>query len=87
MYTQIFMTLQTDTPAQGGDDSDYVSDFKQFKMAEMMVSLAAAGLPPVSRIGLFEQPPLGDLRRLREAQHQPMPVWAMSSLKSEDLKP
>ena len=58
-----------------------------FKMAEMMVSLAAAGLPPVSRIGIFEQPPLGDLRRLREAQHQPMPVWAMSSLKSEDLKP
>jgi len=47
-----------------------------FKMAEMMVSLAAVGLPPVSRIGVYEQPPLDDLRRLRKAQNQPMPRWA-----------
>jgi len=48
-----------------------------FKMAEMMVSLAAVGLPPVSRIGIYEQPPLDDLRRLRESQKQLMPVWAV----------
>ena len=47
-----------------------------FKMAETMVSLAQAGLPPVSRIGIYEQPPVDDLLRLRKAQGQPMPVWA-----------
>ena len=47
-----------------------------FKMAEMMVSLGSAGLPPVSRIGIFEQPPLEDLENLRNAQGQPPPPWA-----------
>ena len=47
-----------------------------FKMAEMMVMLGMAGLPPVSRIGIFSQPPLADLATLRQAQNQPMPAWA-----------
>ncbi len=47
-----------------------------FKMAEMMVMLGTAGLPPVSRIGIFSQPPLADLATLRQAQNQPMPAWA-----------
>jgi Asp/Glu/hydantoin racemase len=48
-----------------------------FKMAEMMATLQQrAGLPPVSRLGMFEQPPVADLARLRAAQGQPMPVWA-----------
>ena len=48
-----------------------------FKMAEMMVSLAGVGLPPVSRIGIYEQPPLHDLQCLRNVQKRPMPVWAV----------
>ena len=47
-----------------------------FKMAETMAVLGAAGLPPVSRIGVFEQPPLADLEKLRRAQKRPMPAWA-----------
>ena len=47
-----------------------------FKMAEMMVSLCRVGLPPVSRIGIFEHPPLDDLQRLRRSQQQPLPPWA-----------
>ena len=47
-----------------------------FKMAEMMATLGMVGLPPVSRIGIFEQPPLEDLEKLRHSQNQPMPVWA-----------
>jgi len=48
-----------------------------FKMAEMMATLQQfAGLPPVSRLGMFERPPLEDLARLRAAQGGPMPVWA-----------
>ena len=47
-----------------------------FKMAEMMVTLGTVGLPPVSRIGVFEQPPLEDLEKLRNSQNQPMPAWA-----------
>lgn len=36
-----------------------------FKLAEMWVDLARAGLPPVSRRGFFEQPPASDYERLR----------------------
>ncbi len=50
-----------------------------FKLAEMMVALNKAGLPAVSRLGVFEQPPLPDLLRLRQQQGQPMPPWAESS--------
>ncbi len=46
------------------------------KLAEMMVSLGRAGMPPVSRIGVYEQPPLEDLRKVRHSQGQPMPLWA-----------
>jgi hypothetical protein len=28
------------------------------------------------RIGVFEQPRLADLKKLRQAQNQPMPAWA-----------
>ena len=47
-----------------------------FKMAEMMAALGAVGLPPVSRLGVYEQPPLEDLEKLRRSQNQSMPVWA-----------
>ena len=47
-----------------------------FKMAEMMASLQRVGFPPVSRLGLFQQPPLSDMRTLRHSQGQPLPVWA-----------
>ena len=47
-----------------------------FKMAETMAVLRRAGLPPVSRLGMFEHPPLGDLEKLRRAQRRPLPVWA-----------
>ena len=48
------------------------------KMAEMMVSLGQVGMPPVSRIGVYEQPPLEDLDKLRKSQDQPMPSWSSS---------
>ena len=48
-----------------------------FKLAEMMATLGQVGLPPVSRIGIFEQPPPEDLAKLRAAQGQPMPSWAV----------
>ncbi len=47
-----------------------------FKMAETMATLKAAGLPPVSRLGMFQRPPLADLERLRTFQGRPLPVWA-----------
>ena len=47
-----------------------------FKLAEMMAALQSAGMPPVSRLGVYEQPPLADLEKLRNSQNQPMPVWA-----------
>ena len=47
-----------------------------FKLAEMMATLGQAGMPPVSRLGIFEQPPLENLEKLRTAQGQPMPAWA-----------
>lgn len=47
-----------------------------FKMAEMMATLGTVGLPPVSRIGVFEQPPIEDLEKLRQTQNQSMPAWA-----------
>ena len=47
-----------------------------FKMAEMMASLQRAGLPPVSRLGIFQHPPLSDLATLRKSQGQPLPLWA-----------
>ena len=50
-----------------------------FKMAEMMVPLCQAGLPAVSRIGIYEQPPVEDLVKLREFQGRPLPVWAQKS--------
>ena len=53
-----------------------------FKLAEMMVSLKRAGLPPVSRIGIFEQPPIADLEKLRSSQGRPMPVWARGAAAS-----
>jgi Asp/Glu/hydantoin racemase len=49
-----------------------------FKLAEMMVRLRQAGLPPVSRLGIFESPPVPDLARLRQKQGQPLPPWADS---------
>ena len=54
-----------------------------FKRAEMMSSLAGVGLPPVSRIGIYEQPPLDDLGRLRQSQNKPLPVWAEEASDSE----
>lgn len=37
-----------------------------FKLAEMMVDLQQkAGIPPVSRVGFFEQPPVADFTKLR----------------------
>ncbi len=51
-----------------------------FKFAEMMATLqTVAHLPPVSRLGMFERPPLGELAKLRTAQNAPMPVWARES--------
>ena len=50
-----------------------------FKMAEMMAILREAGLPPVSRLGMFQHPPIADLQRLRESQGRPMPVWAVAA--------
>lgn len=50
-----------------------------FKLAEMMASFHKSGLPPVSRLGVFNQPPLDHLKILRDSQQQPMPVWADSS--------
>ena len=47
-----------------------------FKLAENMVSLRQAGVAPVSRLGVFQQPPLADLQKLRDAQDAPMPPWA-----------
>ena len=47
-----------------------------FKMAEMMATLGTVGVPSVSRIGIFEQPPVEDLRKLRDSQQQPLPPWA-----------
>jgi allantoin racemase len=47
-----------------------------FKMAEMMVSLRRAGMPPVSRIGFYEHPPVAEIIKLRKAQQQPIPTWA-----------
>jgi len=47
-----------------------------FKLAETLAALRAAGQPPVSRIGVYEQPPVADLKKLREKQGVPMPVWA-----------
>ena len=47
-----------------------------FKMAEAMATLGKVGLPPVSRLGVYEQPPVEDLEKLRRAQDQSMPVWA-----------
>ncbi len=47
-----------------------------FKMAETMASLQRAGLPPVSRLGLYQQPPQPDLKALRDSLGQPLPPWA-----------
>ena len=47
-----------------------------FKMAEAMATLGKVGLPPVSRLGVYEQPPVEDLEKLRRSQDQSMPVWA-----------
>ena len=47
-----------------------------FKMAETMATLREAGLPPVSRLGVYQQPPVADLQKLRDFQGRPMPVWA-----------
>ena len=47
-----------------------------FKMAEVMATLGAVGLPPVSRLGVYEQPPVEDLKKLRRSRDQSMPVWA-----------
>jgi hypothetical protein len=54
-----------------------------FKMAEMMVSLAGVGLLPVSRICVYQRPPLDDLR---EAQKKSMPIRAADpcSMNPED---
>jgi allantoin racemase len=38
-----------------------------FKQAEMWADLCRAGLPPVSRRGLFQQPPASDYLKLRRA--------------------
>ena len=47
-----------------------------FKMAEVMATLGAVGLPPVSRLGVYEQPPVEDLKKLRRSRDQSMPAWA-----------
>lgn len=48
-----------------------------FKMAEMMATLhSQAGLPPVSRLGIYQHPPIEDLAKLRRSMGRPMPVWA-----------
>ena len=47
-----------------------------FKMAEVMATLGAVGLPPVSRLGVYEQPPVEDLKKLQRSRDQSMPVWA-----------
>lgn len=38
-----------------------------FKIAEWMASLARVRLTPVSRAGIYKQPPLDDLKRFRQA--------------------
>lgn len=57
-----------------------------FKLAETMATLQAAGQPPVSRLGVYEQPPFADLQRLRDAQGQAMPAWAEEGRKKEKGK-
>ena len=48
-----------------------------FKLAEMMTTLhKVVGLGPVSRLGVFQRPPLEDLSILRNFHNLPMPVWA-----------
>lgn len=43
-----------------------------FKMAEMWCDLAASGLPPTSKLGVFQHPPPDALRVVREALGKPV---------------
>ena len=76
---QMFIDLVADhVPAYrftGGSKKQFAS-WKRRALPKVMATLGAVGLPPVSRQGVYEQPPVEDLKKLRRSRDQSMPAWA-----------